>query len=106
MSEILELACSPLSESCVQVSSEENYLPKMKDELIRFQAQLEKRFPIPEGISVRFFIKWQPHDFGRYGEVAIEFIPDTKGEDFAFFVESNLPEIWDDSNILEFKENE
>jgi hypothetical protein len=102
MLEVMELACSPLIEDCVQVSSTEVYLPKMKEELKKFQTMLEKRFPIPEGVHARFFIKWQPHDFGRYGEVAIEY--NETGEDFAFFVENNLPETWDDTNVLEFKE--
>jgi hypothetical protein len=102
MSETIELACSPLEEDCVQVSSTEEYLPAMKAELKRFQAMLEKRFPIPEGVSARFFIMWQRHEFGRYGEVAIEFISNTKGEDFAYFVESNLPKTWDDPSVYTY----
>lgn len=104
MTDFLTLACSPLEEDCVQVDSS-NYLSEMRKELTRFKSQLQKRFPIPEDLKneISFFIKWESHDFGRYGEVAIRYSSE-KGADFAFFIESNLPERWNDIEILQYVE--
>jgi hypothetical protein len=100
-SEFLDLACTPLAEPCVSVSSSTCYLPAMRKELKRFKEMLEKIFPIPKGFNCHFFIHWQNHEFGRYGEVAILF-EDEIAADFAYFVESNLPETWNDTKVLTY----
>lgn len=108
MKEYLELACTPLSEDCVQVRPDRNYLPEMKKEVQRFKEMLETRFPIPENLigQFGFSIKRNNHDFGMYMEVCCWFNDNNEtAEDFAYFVESNLPETWDDKDILNFNSN-
>lgn len=100
---MLELGCSPKGENCVQVSKEKDYLYEMRAELIRYKEMLQKRFPFISKISAYFSISWSQHDFGKYGEVVIKF-----PEEFwniAEFVESNLPEYWNDEKVF-FSEEE
>jgi len=103
MDDFLVLAGAPLDEDCVQVDSRVNYLLPMRQELNRFKRMLRDRFPIPieKKEDVYFFVHWQSHDFGRYGEIGIRFKGED-GEEFAYFVEENLPKIWNDSAVLTF----
>lgn len=95
----LEIGSSPCEESCVQVESGKDYMPAMKEELKRYKALLQERFPDPpEGAW--FSIKYSPHDFGSYGEVVVVFDDnDREAADFAYFVESHSPSTWDDKEV-------
>ena len=95
MKEYFELGPSPVGEECMQVNSNADYVPAMRAELKRYQALLEKCFPVPSDVSAYFAIKWFYHDFGRYGEVVIYFDDtDVASVGFACYVEDNLPETW------------
>jgi len=99
----MELGTTPCGEDCVQVNSKEDYEPAMRKECERYMEMLEKRFPIPEDIGCYFKIKWFPHDFGRYAEVCISYDTEIQKEsEFALFVEGNLPEKWNETEVKEF----
>lgn len=70
----VEIGCSPNEEDCVQVSSTKDYIEDMRIELTAYKNQLTRAFPPPEGCF--FEIRWHPHDFGRYGEVAANYTSD------------------------------
>lgn len=92
MKDYLYLGTSPYGEDCVQVSKGSDYLNAMRTELERYRRLLQKRFP--EG---NFRIKWENHDFGRYGEIVIVYdTDDPKSVSYAYMVEDNLPEYWED----------
>lgn len=93
--EYLELGSAPTEEECVQVSDKVDYIPAMREELIRYRKLLEKMFP-----SCYFSIMWFDHDFGRYGEVVVRFNPDNEEEvHYAYNVEHNLPKYWEKENV-------
>ena len=105
MKEYLDLACSPIEENCVQVSSTEDYIPKMKEEVGEFYALMGRLFPIPEsaGPDTFFFVKRHSHDFGPYWEVCIAYDPENPiSVAFAFHVEANLPMKWSDTSAPKF----
>lgn len=98
MTDILELGCAPAGEDCVQVSAGGEYLDEMRRELRRFRQGLERYFArhLADG-KIHFSVKWQPHDFGRYGEVCVCFDGgDREAVEAAFDIENNLPATWDD----------
>ena len=105
MREWMTLGPVPYEEDCVQVNSNEDYLPAMSKEVRRFAEFLENRFlNIPE--NAYFGVKSESHDFGTYKEAAVFW--DTECEDsekFAFFVESNLPATWTDESKLDWKQS-
>ena len=98
MRDYFELGCTPAEEDCVQVERTGTYMPAMKAELARYRELLRVLFPIPDDLDVYFAIKWEDHDFGRYGEVAIFFNDnDPRTIEFACFVEEHTPATWDDT---------
>lgn len=106
--ERLELGSSPNGEECVQVSRNADYMPQMREECKRFKAMLEARFPIPDGVRAWFAIVSNPHDFGSYLEVVVKYDEDDdESSNFAYYVEGNLPETWDDNKVMVYgEENE
>jgi len=107
--ETLELGPVPASEDCQQVDSLNTDYYKMKSECNRYKAQLEKIFPDHADYDCQFSIKTYSHDFGAYMEVVIYFYDDRafdedtdSSTDYAFFVESNLPDTWGDMSIRNF----
>lgn len=91
----LELGPTPCGEDCAQVGSEEYHLRTLV-ECKAYIAQLTAEFgETPE--HTEFGIKSFSHDFGRYHEVVVYFDDeDETSTDFAYNVESNLPEYWTD----------
>lgn len=89
----MNLGSSPYGEDCAQVGSSD-YERMAKEECGRYKKQLETQFPDkPEGVS--FIVKGFPHDFGRYYEVIVRWNTDNEeAEQYAYEVESNLPEKW------------
>lgn len=104
MRDFLELGTTPYGEDCAQVGSD-NYRENARKEANRYIAMLEKRFPFkPE--KCQYGIKWNPHDFGSYAEVVIHFDDqDEMSQAYAFHVENNLPETWDDDEAFPFIED-
>jgi hypothetical protein len=93
--EYIELGPVPASEDCVQVG-DCNYNVLARKECDRYMELLEKKFPTNDTNNF-FSIKKFPHDFGSYYEVVCNFDPtDIDSVDFAYHVESNLPETWED----------
>jgi hypothetical protein len=91
--EYIELGPSPAGEDCVQVG-EQNYSRNARKECERYVSLLEEMFPTDNHNNF-FEIMGFPHDFGTYYEVVVYFNPtNTKSVDFAYNVESNLPEYW------------
>ena len=103
MREWLTLGPVPYEEDCVQVNSNEDYLPAMNAEVKRFVNFLTERFlDIPE--NAYFGVKREYHDFGTYLEAAVYW--DDEDEDatnFAYFVETNIPATWSDDSKLDWK---
>lgn len=105
MQDYFELGSSPSDEECVQVSDEnKNYISEMELELEKYKTMLENIFPQYKELGCRFEIKWTWWDFAhQYGEVVIFHNPEIdEQEDFAYFVEENLPNTWDDLEIRHF----
>ena len=96
MKEYIELGPSPWGEECVPVKSGTDYLPAMLAECDRYKRQLERDFAIPDDMNARYAIKKFPHDFGTYAEVVIFFDDeDEAASEFAYDLESHLPERWE-----------
>jgi hypothetical protein len=93
MRDYLELGATPAGEPCAQVGSDD-YHEKAICECRRYRDQLILQFGNPPD-GANFAIKRFPHDFGSYHGVVIYFdnnIPEAIN--YAFNVESNLPEYW------------
>jgi hypothetical protein len=103
MRDFMTLGPVPYEEDCVQVNSNEDYLPAMNKEVRRFVEFLNNRFlNIPEGAY--FGVKSESHDFGTYKEAAVFYdTNDSDSEEFAFFVECRLPATWDDVEQLDWR---
>jgi len=101
----IEIGASPYDEDCVQVDPRTDYLPAMKAELNRFKSLLEAMFPVPEGVRASFVIKWNIHEYGRYGEVAVQYdSEDPEALRFALNVEDHAPARWDVAPSARFQE--
>lgn len=102
MSEIMLLAAVPVGEECEQVG--EGY---RRDHAIAecqaFIRQLQRiHGEPPKGAAL--IVKANAHDFGVYHEVAVLYDPnDEKSIDYAFHLERNLPEFWDEEARRELK---
>jgi hypothetical protein len=93
--EYIELGPVPAGEPCAQVGTD-NYLARSMRECEVFRRMLERVFPIPEGLSVKYVVRSHPHDFGTYREVSVRYSSgDPVACDFAFQVESSVPDGWD-----------
>jgi len=108
--ETLELGPVPASEPCIQVD-DSDYINAMVEQTNKYLKQLETIFPDYEKHDCLFGLKRFSHDFGIYMEVVIYFYPpdrfddnpDESSLDFAFFVEANLPDTWEDMSIRHFE---
>ncbi len=93
--ETLTLGPTPAGEDCAQVGSN-NYHELTKMETKAYIQQLQRMFPNPPN-GCRFVVTRNPHDFGTYHEVGIKFIEeDETATNFAFNVETSIPELWDE----------
>jgi len=102
MKTYIELGSSPCDEDCVQVIRDSDYIDDMRKELLKYKDVLKNLFCQYQKYG-RFSIRWFNHEFGRYGEVVFEYDDDDEMcENFAFFVQDNLPLIWNDINIRTF----
>ena len=93
--EYIELGPVPAGEACAQVGTD-NYLARSMRECEVFRRMLERVLPIPEGLPVKYVVRSHPHDFGTYREVSVCFNSvDPTACDFAWRVESSVPDGWD-----------
>jgi len=91
--EYIELGPVPAGEDCVQVGDPE-YNALARNECLRYIELLLQKFPT-DNTNNFFSIKKFTHDFGSYYEVVCNFdSSDIDSVDFAYHVESNLPETW------------
>lgn len=99
----IEIAPSPVNECCVQVG-DPDYERKSLIECRVFKKQLIRQFgPPPPG--ARLAIKSFPHDFGTYREVVCYFEEgNEEAESYAFRLEDETPEYWDEEAKKELKE--
>lgn len=95
--EYIEYETAPSDESCVQVNSNEDYMPAMRKEAERFRAMLERRFPNAPGY---WSIKSCPHDFGSYLEMRYNYDEDEEGLEWMSFIDNNFPRTWDDDRVF------
>lgn len=95
MTDYITIGSSPTEEDCAQVGSPD-YQERSRNECKAFIAQLARVFGLPpEG--ARLTAKSFPHDFGSYREVVC-YYDEEKPESavYAFKLESNTPEKWDE----------
>lgn len=101
--ESLHIGPVPCDEPCVQVCNGD-YRDKMRREVNRYVKMLQKRFPDPPG-DCEIVLKWSQHDFGSYAEAVVAYDPDDDDStSYAFFVENNAPMTWDDTEVLDWRQ--
>jgi hypothetical protein len=100
--EHLTIGPSPAGEDCAQVGSPD-YAKQARKECTAFVNQLRRQFgEEPDGASLR--IKSNPHDFGSYYEVGVDYDPDDEAAvAYALKVEREAPEEWDAEAQKELK---
>lgn len=102
MKTYLSLGSTPCDEPCSQ-TADADYMEQNRIECSVYIEQLIRSFPPVEGAYYSRIS--EPHDFGPYYEVAIKYHDDKeKEEEFAFFVENNQPEKWDNISLARLKE--
>lgn len=95
----ISLGLTPHEEDCVQVCSNHDYLPAMRQEARRYLGGLRKHFAKALEVSpnISFRITSQGHDFGSYLEVEILFDPgDPAQAAVAYHIEENSPGTWEE----------
>ena len=91
----ISLGSAPYDEDCAQVGSPD-YEHRAKLECRRYKRQLERDFPIPDGINAEYSIKRFSHDFGSYYEVAIVYNEEDEASlDFAYDMADHTPARWE-----------
>jgi hypothetical protein len=94
MRDSLNLSPTPVGEDCAQLG-DANYSSRARQECRAFIQQLKREFGEPP-IGAAFKITQNPHDFGTYLDVDIQFNDeDDAASEYAYKVEANLPEFWD-----------
>ncbi len=105
MRDSLNLAPVPLGEECAQLGSPE-YLRRSRKECMAFIHQLKRVFGEPPS-GASFKMTTNPHDFGTYRDVDIVFNDeDDAASEYAYKVEANLPEFWDEESLKELDAEE
>jgi len=103
MRDFIELDTTPCDEPCFQIGSDD-YYKQTRIEAKVFIEQLIRIFG--EGTENNYFsIKSNPHDFGTYHSLAVYYNDnDEESVDYAYNIEGNTPEKWDEEAIKELKE--
>ena len=99
MVEYVYLGPTPAMEPCADAIKQPD---QSKRECRVHKHMLQRLFPIPANIPAWFVVKGSQHEWGTYYEVAVKY-DDTKEAaiDFAYGVEEQLPEYWDEQAIRE-----
>ncbi len=94
----IDLGPTPAEETCAQVGSD-GYEARARLECAVYIRMLDRLFPIPQGLGVRYAIRRYPHDFGAYWEVGVGYEDVGSAAEasceFAFSVERCVPDLWD-----------
>ena len=98
MRDYMTLGSVPYEEDCIQMGKE-----GQKEECRKFVNMLREKFiNIPEWAS--FSVKSNPYEYDYYYEAAVNWNDDDEeSTQFAFFVESNIPARWDDTEQIDWK---
>ena len=99
----MNIGSTPAGEECVQVGTSDYYSKSMKEGKA-FINQLTRMFGDPSEYNCSFRVKAFPHDFGTYHEVVVSY--NDEDEDacqFAYKVEAEAPEYWDNEAKLELR---
>lgn len=97
----LYIGPTPVNENCAQVG-DPDFNMKASKEMKAFINQLYRTFPDATENSVKFRIKWELHDFGKYGEVVVDYnCEDEMSYSYALNIDSNIPENWDEEALKE-----
>ena len=95
MRDYVNIGSSPADEDCAQVGTDD-YTVKSRKECTVFAEQIIRVCGEPRGTAA-VVIKSFPHDFGTYREVCVSYdVEDEEGQEYAYMVESNAPNTWDD----------
>lgn len=95
MRDSISIGPTPVDESCVDLG-EDNYIARARKECAAFIRQLRRQFG-PEPGSAKLKITHNPHDFNTYLDVVCYYDDnDMEGMDYAFRLESETPEEWDE----------
>lgn len=91
----LDLGSAPSEEPCAQLGVDENYPLRAKRECRALIGQLQRLCgPPPPGACFRIAVN--PHDFGTYYSVVIDFDPaDTAALGYAYRCDEASPREWD-----------
>lgn len=96
MKDFVSLGSTPAGEECVQVGAE-NYYELSKEEAKKYITLLREKFGDETTKGCRLAAKSFPHDFGSYTEVVCHFDDnDEEAMKFAYNMENNLPEYWNE----------
>ena len=105
MRDYLDLSPTPVNEPCAMVEPTGDYMPRMRAECRAFVHQLERAFPQALEAGCSFRVKSNSHDFGSYLEVQVRFDDEDEAQtEWAFMIENDLPEAWDDEARAELAE--
>ena len=94
MLDSLSLSPTPAGEECAQLG-DPDYSSRARKECRAFINQLIREFGEPPS-GVGFRISQNPHDFGTYLDVEVRFRDDDEAVEYAYNLEANLPEYWDE----------
>lgn len=101
--ETMDLESTPMEEDCASVG-DADYTRRAKVECTAYMNQLYRIRPKPEDSTARLRIKANPHDFGTYYTVeAVWDLADEAGNEWAYYLEANMPAYWDNEALLELQ---
>lgn len=94
MRDQLSLGPVPSDEDCQQVGTDSYDPKKAREECLRYINAIRKQHgPEPEGARLR--ITSNPHDFGTYLDVVVDYDEDSDAAiEYAFKVEGDCPTHW------------
>lgn len=97
----LDLGSAPSDEDCAQIGVDENYGARAKRECRALVNQLKRLCGDPPA-GARFRIMSNPHDFGTYYSVVIDFDPNNEDAiEYAYRCDEESPSEWDMAARLE-----
>ena len=102
----LDLGSAPGDEACAQVGIDPDYAQRARRECRALINQIQRVCDEPPP-GVRFRIKRNPHDFGDYLSVIVEF--DGNDEDavaYAYRCDEESPSEWDDEARAELAQSQ
>lgn len=99
--EQIQLGVVPIDEPCAQVGTPD-YASRARLECAVFKDQILRTYPLPIAAAGRAGLRFtaNPHDFGTYYELAVEFDPECPAAvDWAFLIDAGMPERWDAESL-------